>query len=85
MDHIRIFKAAYHMNNGIHFTDISQELISQTFALGCALYQTGDIHKFNDSRSDLLRIVKVSQKLQSFIRYGNHTHVWINGTKGIVG
>ena len=33
VDDIRILKAAYNMNDSIDLTDVSKELISQTFAL----------------------------------------------------
>ena len=53
MDHVGIFKTANHMNNGIHLADIGKELVAKAFSFGCALYQSGDINEFYDSRSHL--------------------------------
>ena len=85
MDDVGILKAAHHMNDGVHLTDVGQELVSQAFSFGCTLYETGDIHKLNDGRRYLLGIVEVSQELQSFIRYCHNAHVRVDGTEGIVG
>ena len=35
------------MGNGIGFADIGEKLVAQTFAFGCAGYQTGNINKFH--------------------------------------
>ncbi len=40
-----ILEAAQHMDDGIDFADIAQELVAQTFAFGRAAYEAGDIHK----------------------------------------
>lgn len=37
MDHVGILEAAYHMDDGVHLTDIGQELVSQALALGGTL------------------------------------------------
>jgi len=42
------------MDNGIGGTDVAQELVAQTFALGGTLDQTGDIHELDDSGGELL-------------------------------
>lgn len=41
-----IFKAANNVTDRFGFTDVGQELVTQTFAFRCAFYQTGDIDKF---------------------------------------
>ncbi|XPE52716.1 hypothetical protein ACNKHX_07430 [Shigella flexneri] len=40
-----IFKAANNVTHCFGFTDVGQELVTQTFAFLCAFYQTGDIDK----------------------------------------
>ena len=81
---IRIFKAAHYMYDCIYFTDICKELVAKTLTLGCTLYQTRDINKFDNSRCHLLRVVKISEQFQSFVRNSNHTDVWVDGTERIV-
>ena len=51
---IRVFEATNYFDNRIHFTDVTEELIPQTFARTRAFYQAGDIDKFNRRRSDFL-------------------------------
>ena len=34
MDDLAILKAAYHMDDGIHFPDMGEELVSKAFAIG---------------------------------------------------
>ena len=46
------------MYDCIYFTDICKELVAKTLTLGCTLYQTRDINKFDNSRCHLLRVVK---------------------------
>ena len=53
-----ILKASYNMYDRVNLTDIGKELVSKTFALGSALYQTSDINELDHSRSDFGRIIK---------------------------
>ena len=85
MDHIRILKAAYHMNDGIYLTDVSQKLVAQALTLGSALYQTCNIYKLNNRRGYLFGMVQIPKQLQTVIRNCNHTHIRVNGTERIVG
>ena len=85
MNDIGILKAADYMDNGVHLADIGQELVSKALSLGRALYQSGDVYEFDDSRRNLGRVVERSQLLKSLVRYGNYAHVGIDGTEGVVG
>ena len=58
MDNIWILKATDNVYDRVYLTDISKELVSKTFALGSALYQTSDINELDHSRSDFGRIIK---------------------------
>ena len=84
MDDIWIFEAAYYMYDCIYFTDICKELVAEAFTLGCTLYQTCDINKFDNSRCHLLRVVKIPEQFQSFIRNSNHADVRVDGTERVV-
>ena len=44
MDHVFIIETAHHMDDGVRRTDVVQKLIAQTFSLGCAFHQSGNIH-----------------------------------------
>ncbi|MNL59627.1 hypothetical protein D3C87_1833710 [compost metagenome] len=73
------------MNNRIHFTDMRQELVAQTFALARPAYETGNIHEFKGSRNRLVRLHQLCQLIQALIRHFHDTYVGVNCAKRIVG
>ena len=85
MDDVAVFKAAHHMNDHIHLTDVGEEFVSQTLAFGSAFDQTGNIHKFQDGRGDFFGMVNFCQSIQPFIGHINDAHIGIDGAEGIVG
>ena len=84
MNDIVIFKATDNVDNRINLTDMGEELVAETFALGSALYKTCDINEFNDSGGELLGLMEISQPVQPLIRHGNHTHIGVNGAESII-
>ena len=72
------------MHNGVGGADVAQELVAQAFALGRALHQACNVHKFNDGRGDLLGLVQIGQPVQPLIGNGNHAHVGVDGAERIV-
>ena len=76
MNHIRVIKAAHHMDDRVYLPDLlERKLISQTFTFGSSLYQTCNIYELNGCRCDLLCIVHLTQNIQSVIRYGHNSHI----------
>ena len=49
MNDIIIFKAAYDMDDGFDFPDMTKELVAKAFSLRCALDKSGNIAKLNRS------------------------------------
>ena len=84
MGNVGIFKAAYHMDNSVGGADVAQELVAQTFALGRAFYQTGDVHELNHSGGELLGVVQLSQPIQPLIRHADYAYIGVNGAERIV-
>ena len=84
MNNIIIIKATNHVHDSIRFPNISEELISETFSLGSALYQPRNIHKFNHRRRNLLGMIEVGKKLQALIRNRYNAHIRINCTEGVI-
>ena len=84
MHHVLVFKAPHHVDDGVHFPDVGQELVSQTLALGSAFHQTGNVHEFDAGVDDLLRVIHIVQDLQPFIRYLYHPNVGVDGAEGII-
>ena len=52
MDNIGVLEAADHMNDGVYFTYVGQELVAQAFAFGSSFHKTGNIYKFDHCGSD---------------------------------
>ena len=85
MNNIGILKAAHHMYNGIHLSDIGKKLVAKALSLAGSLYKSRDIHKLNGGRRYLFCMVKVSKLFNPLIRYGYNSHIGVNRTKGVVG
>ena len=84
MNHVLVLEAAHHVDDGVDFTDVGEELVPQALALGSAFYQAGDVHEFNAGVDDLLGIIHIVQDLQPFIRHLHHPDVGVNGAEGII-
>ena len=50
MDDIVVFKTPDYMYNGIHFSDIGQKLVAQTFTFAGAFDKPGNVNNFYSSR-----------------------------------
>ena len=85
MDNLSVLKAADNVNNRVYFADIGEKFISQTFTLGSALYKTCDVHKFDDGRGNLFRVVHLCQCIQTVVGNSNGADVWFDGAEGVVG
>ena len=84
MDNFPIIKAAHHVNNGIHFPDMGKELIAEAFPLGSALYQTCNIHKFNDRRGHFIGGIHLAQLVQAGIRHRYNANIRFDGAKRVI-
>jgi hypothetical protein len=63
----------------IHFTNMREELITQSFPLTRAFNQTGDITDFERTIGRLLGFKYLSQREQTWIRNQRNPGVGING------
>ncbi len=84
MDHVVIFKAAYHVSDGFGLADIGEKLVTQAFTLGCTFHQAGNIHKLHGSGQHALGLDDLCQFVQARVRHGYHAGIWLNGAKGEV-
>ena len=82
---VGVLKAADHMNDGVALADICQELVAQTFALGSALDEAGDVDELDDRRGQLLGLEEVGQLGQTLIGNRHDAHVRVDGAEGVVG
>ena len=52
MYHVVVVEAAQHMDNGVRFANIAEELVAETFTLRCAFYEACDVYDFHGGRHD---------------------------------
>ena len=81
---VAIFKATNYLSNSVYFADMCQEFVTQTFAFGCAFYQTSDINETHCSRNNSSCFYHIAQNIQSVVRNINYTNVGFNGAERIV-
>ena len=55
MMNVRVLEAADDLDDGVHFADVREKFVAQTFALRRAFDQAGDVHKLNRRRDDDVR------------------------------
>ena len=63
------------MNDGIALADVSEELISKSFAFGSAFHQSCNVHDLTGSGHDTSRVHDFSKFCESLVGHGNHTQV----------
>ena len=85
MDDVLVVEAADHMDDGIGHTDVGQEFVAQSLALGGALYQTGDVHKLNDCGGGLFGVVHLGKPVQPVVGNSHHAHIGVDRAEGVVG
>ncbi len=81
VDDVVVFKAANHVADSFGFTDVRQELVTQTFAFGRAFYQTGNVDEFHRCWQDTLRFDDFGQLIQTRIGHRDNTCVRLDSTE----
>ena len=85
MGDVAVFKAAQHMDDGVGFADIGQELVAQALALRRAAHQTGNVDEFQLGGNKLARFGHLRQFFQPMIGNGHPAHIGFDGAERIVG
>ena len=65
VDHVRVFEAAHHVDDGVGFADVREELVAQALALAGAGHQAGDVDEFDGGRQDALGLDDLGQLVQA--------------------
>ena len=82
--HVTVVEAAEHVDDGIGFADVTQELVAQPFAFRSAFHKSGDVDNFDRGGDDASGVYQFGQFGQSFIGHRNYAHVGFDGAKGKV-
>ena len=69
------------MNDCIAFTNVSQELVAESFAFGSTLDKPGNIDNLTRSRYNSPRMNNLGKLVESLIGHCNHTQIRLNRTK----
>ena len=85
MDDIGVVKTADHVYDGIHLTDIGEELVAQSFAFGCAFYKSRNVHELDHGRGGFFRVINFSQLVQPYVRNRHYAYIGVNGAEWVVG
>ena len=80
-----VIEAADDFHDGFAFTDVGQELVAESFALGSAFYKACDVHEFCNGGNDGFRIVDLDQFVEAAVRHAHHAHVRFDSAERIVG
>ena len=56
VNHVVVFKAAHHVDDGVGFADVREEFVAQPFAGAGACDQTGNIDELDNGALDFLRV-----------------------------
>ena len=68
MDNVAVIEAAQHVQDGIALAYVCQELVSEAFAVACALDQAGDVHNVHSRRDGALRLADLAEHLEALVR-----------------
>ena len=72
------------MHDGVHFADVREKFVAETFALRRAFDEPGDVHEFHRRRNHDPGLGDFLQHVKSFIRHGDDADVRVNGAERIV-
>ena len=84
MDDIGVFKTAHHVDDGVGFADVRQELVAQPFALAGARDQPGNVDKLDDGGQHAFGFDDFGQLRQTRIGHLDDAHIGLNGAEGVV-
>ena len=84
MRDVRTLKAAHHMRDRIHLTNVLKELIAKPLALRRALHEPRNIDKTHARRRRFLGMIEIRQHRQTRIRHRHHADVRLDRAERIV-
>ena len=80
-----ILKAAQDMDDGIHFPNIGEKLIAETFSFGSPADQSGDVDKFELGFNGLCRTSDRRNLDNPGVRHSDLSDIRFDGAERIVG
>ena len=84
VDDVLVVEAADNVDDGVRPADVFEELVAESLPLARAADEPRDVHKLDDRRGLLLRLVERAQPLQPLIRHGNNADVRLDRAERII-
>ena len=84
MDDIGVIKDPHNLSNGIGFTNVGQELVSQALPFAGTAHNSCDVDKRHGRRNNALATKDAREGLQSLVRQVDHTDVGLDGGEGVI-
>lgn len=84
MGDVVVLEAAQHVDDGVNFADIGEELVAQAFALGRAAHEAGNVHEVDAGRDDFLRAGDAGDVVLARIGNRHFAGVRLDGAEGII-
>src|SRR3569833_363906 len=85
VDDVGILEAAQHVGDGVAFADVGEELVTEAFALACALHEAGDVDETHAGRDDLLALGDHSELVEARVGHRHLAGVRLDGAAREIG
>ena len=85
MENFRSAEAPHHVEDRIHFADVGEKLVSQSFARAGTADDPGDIDDAQGGGNDLFGLDELIDHVQPGIRHRDHADVGLDGGERVVG
>ena len=82
--HVPILEAAQHVDDGVHFADVGEELVAEALALARAADEPSDVDELDRRRDDLVGVHDRIERFQAWIRHHYDADVRLDRTERIV-
>ena len=79
--HVVVIETAQHMYYSVGLTDVSKELVSQSFTLRCTLYESCNVNNLACCRHYSSGVNYLCELCQTLVRHGYHTYIRLNCAK----
>ena len=84
MDDVAVLKAADDVYDGVHLADVRKEFVPQPLSLRGTADKARNIHKLNGRRGVFFGFINLGERVEPFVRHGDHAHVRFDGAEGII-
>ena len=81
VDNVVVLEATHHVTDRFGFTDVGQELVTQTFTFGCTFHQARDVHELHGGWQNALRLHDFRKLVQTRVGHWHNAGVRLDGTE----